>query len=256
MIRVYILLLLFVYIRLIGGNRLDCFSFNLECILFFITKCYSAQQSSENASNTGRKLGNQVIRKGYMSISNLGIMKGGSRDYWFVLSSETLSWYKDDEVFPVWSISFVVLNLNISFLLDGRRKIRSTCWIWMDWSCVISNKDSCLVGMPLAFLTKTVATCTRFRKSLCACSLLRILYLCILSLTFQDYKQLEVSCEPQDDVDSWKASFLRAGVYPEKLSDTTNGEESADRENSASMDPQLERQVHKKQKVLKHLLQS
>lgn len=59
----------------------------------------------------------------------------------------------------------------------------------------------------------------------------------------QDYKQLDLSCETQDDVDSWKASFLRAGVYPEKLSDTTNGEDSADRENSASMDPQLERQV-------------
>ena len=45
-----------------------------------------------------RKLGNQVIRKGWMSISNLGIMKGGSRDYWFVLTSENLSWYKDEEV--------------------------------------------------------------------------------------------------------------------------------------------------------------
>lgn len=42
----------------------------------------------------------------------------------------------------------------------------------------------------------------------------------------QDYKQLELSCETQDDVDSWKASFLRAGVYPEKQTDqTTNGEE-------------------------------
>lgn len=59
----------------------------------------------------------------------------------------------------------------------------------------------------------------------------------------QDYKQLDLSCETQDDVDSWKASFLRAGVYPEKLSDTTNGEDTGDRENSASMDPQLERQV-------------
>ncbi len=58
----------------------------------------------------------------------------------------------------------------------------------------------------------------------------------------QDYKQLEVSCETQEDIDSWKASFLRAGVYPEKVSDTTNGEDSAP-ENSASMDPQLERQV-------------
>ena len=40
----------------------------------------------------------QVIRKGYMAIHNLGIMKGGSRDYWFVLTSESLSWYKDEEV--------------------------------------------------------------------------------------------------------------------------------------------------------------
>jgi len=39
-----------------------------------------------------------VIRKGYMAIHNLGIMKGGSRDYWFVLTSESLSWFKDEEV--------------------------------------------------------------------------------------------------------------------------------------------------------------
>jgi hypothetical protein len=46
----------------------------------------------------GRKLGNQVIRKGYMCIHNLGIMKGGSRDYWFALTSENVSWFKDEEV--------------------------------------------------------------------------------------------------------------------------------------------------------------
>ena len=33
-----------------------------------------------------------------MAIHNLGIMKGGKRNYWFVLSSESLSWYKDGEV--------------------------------------------------------------------------------------------------------------------------------------------------------------
>ena len=37
-------------------------------------------------------------------------------------------------------------------------------------------------------------------------------------------KQLELSCETQDDVDSWKASFLRAGVYPEKSSEVMNGD--------------------------------
>ena len=41
----------------------------------------------------------------------------------------------------------------------------------------------------------------------------------------KDWKALELSCETQDDVDSWKASFLRAGVYPEKSAATaTNGE--------------------------------
>lgn len=39
---------------------------------------------------------------------------------------------------------------------------------------------------------------------------------------FQDYKQLELSCENTDEVDSWKASFLRAGVYPEKDNSETS----------------------------------
>jgi hypothetical protein len=33
-----------------------------------------------------------------------------------------------------------------------------------------------------------------------------------------------LSCESTDDVDSWKASFLRAGVYPEKEA-APNGED-------------------------------
>lgn len=42
---------------------------------------------------------------------------------------------------------------------------------------------------------------------------------------YKDYKQLELSCETADEVDSWKASFLRAGVYPEKENAGENGEE-------------------------------
>ena len=41
---------------------------------------------------------------------------------------------------------------------------------------------------------------------------------------YKDFKTLELSCETQDEVDSWKASFLRAGVYPEKSSEIMNGE--------------------------------
>lgn len=36
------------------------------------------------------------------------------------------------------------------------------------------------------------------------------------SNVWKDYKQLELSCESLNDMDVWKASFLRAGVYPEK----------------------------------------
>lgn len=34
---------------------------------------------------------------------------------------------------------------------------------------------------------------------------------------YKDYRQLELACETQEEVDSWKASFLRAGVYPERV---------------------------------------
>ncbi|NXT58551.1 DYN2 protein, partial [Pluvianellus socialis] len=57
---------------------------------------------------------------------------------------------------------------------------------------------------------------------------------------YKDLRQIELACDSQEDVDSWKASFLRAGVYPEK--DQTENEDGA-QENTFSMDPQLERQV-------------
>lgn len=40
---------------------------------------------------------------------------------------------------------------------------------------------------------------------------------------YKDYKQLELSADSQDDVDSWKASFLRAGVYPERSTEEGGG---------------------------------
>jgi len=39
---------------------------------------------------------------------------------------------------------------------------------------------------------------------------------------YKDQKQLELSAETQEEVDSWKASFLRAGVYPEKTQQHTD----------------------------------
>jgi len=157
----------------------------------------NAQTTTQNAEKTGRKLGNQVIRKGYMAIHNLGIMKGGSRDYWFVLSSENISWYKDEEE----------KDKKYMLALDGLK----------------------LRDLESGFMT---------RRHMFA------IYNPEGRNVFKDFKTLDLSCESQDDVDSWKASFLRAGVYPEKTSaeGTSNDEESGS-VSAGSVDPQLERQV-------------
>merc|ERR1712226_1396860 len=160
----------------------------------------SAQTTTQNAEKTGRKLGNQVIRKGYMAIHNLGIMKGGSRDYWFVLTSESLSWFKDEE-----------------------------------------EKDKKYM-LPLDQLKlRDIESTFMSRRHMFA------IYQSEGRNVFKDFKTLDLSCEAQDDVDSWKASFLRAGVYPEKSSaeGTSNEGEEGRSENAGlgSVDPQLERQV-------------
>ncbi|UXI19473.1 hamartin [Sarcoptes scabiei] len=159
----------------------------------------NAQQSADNSQK--RKLGNQtgVIRKGYMCIHNLGIMKGGSRDYWFVLTSESLSWFKDEEE----------KDKKYMLSLDG-----------------LKIKD-----MESGFMSRrhTFALFNPDQRNV-----------------YKDYKQLELSCESQEEVDSWKASFLRAGVYPERSSEntTTNGSEDGISDSGvSSLDPQLERQV-------------
>uniref|UniRef100_S4RAF3 dynamin GTPase n=1 Tax=Petromyzon marinus TaxID=7757 RepID=S4RAF3_PETMA len=63
---------------------------------------------------------------------------------------------------------------------------------------------------------------------------------------YKDYRQLELACEGQEEVDSWKASFLRAGVYPERrayVKQQSESEDSTGDNFGNSMDPQLERQV-------------
>merc|ERR1719391_1688941 len=156
----------------------------------------NAQSSTQNAEKTGRKLGNQVIRKGYMAIHNLGIMKGGSRDYWFVLTSESLSWFKDEEE----KDKKFMLPLDQLKLRDVESTFMSRRHMFQLYSSEGRN-------------------------------------------VFKDFKTLDLSCETQDDVDSWKASFLRAGVYPEKSTVDTGGAEGEERSNESglgSVDPQLE----------------
>lgn len=156
----------------------------------------NAQSKTEKAQTTGtRTLGNQVIRKGHMCIQNLGIIKGGSRPYWFVLTSESLSWYKDEDEREK-KFMLPLDGLKLRDIEQGFMSRRHTFGLF----------------------------CPDGRN------------------VYKDFKQLELSCESVDDVDSWKASFLRAGVYPEKER-SPDLEERQMETPQDNLDPQLERQV-------------
>uniref|UniRef100_A0A8C7QGU5 dynamin GTPase n=1 Tax=Oncorhynchus mykiss TaxID=8022 RepID=A0A8C7QGU5_ONCMY len=152
----------------------------------------NAQQRNIH-QNKKRAIPNQVIRKGWLTI-NISIMKGGSKEYWFILTAESLSWYKDEEE----KEKKYMLPLDNLKLRDVEKGFMSTKHVFG-----VFNTES----------SRNV---------------------------YKDLRQIELACDTQEDVDSWKASFLRAGVYPEK--DQVDTEDTAPSE-TFSMDPQLERQV-------------
>ncbi|XP_058861369.1 dynamin-1 isoform X3 [Acipenser ruthenus] len=158
----------------------------------------NAQQRSSQMSKK-KAAGNQdeimVIRKGWLTINNIGIMKGGAKEYWFVLTAETLSWYKDDEE----KEKKYMLPVDNLKLRDVEKGFMSSKHIFALFNTEQRN-------------------------------------------VYKDYRQLELACETQEDIDSWKASFLRAGVYPERITQTESEENDSD-SFMHSMDPQLERQV-------------
>lgn len=166
----------------------------------FIGFSNAQQNSSSDSSSAQRKIGNQVIRKGFMCIHNLGIIRGGSKDYWFVLTAESLSWYKDQEEKDK-KYMLPIDGLKIRNVDPGFMSRRNT------FSLFYSDKN-----------------------------------------IYRDFKHLELSCESQEEVDSWKASFLRAGVYLDKSS-SGSGSGDGEHEGSSSadqmtqLDPVLERQV-------------
>ncbi|XP_075310165.1 dynamin-2 isoform X3 [Odontesthes bonariensis] len=155
----------------------------------------SAQQRN-TAANKKRAIPNQgeilVIRKGWLTI-HISIMKGGSKEYWFVLTAESLSWYKDEEE----KEKKYMLPLDNLKIRDVEKGFMSTKHVFAIFNTEQRN-------------------------------------------VYKDLRQVELACDSQEDVDSWKASFLRAGVYPEK--DQVENEEAAPAD-TFSMDPQLERQV-------------
>ena len=124
-------------------------------------------QPSQN-SEIKSKVNNQIIRKGYMGFHTGGIMKG-SKEFWFVLTTENLLWFKDD----------TEKEKKYMMPLDGLR---------------LRDLESGIFSKRFSFALFSMDGRNAFKE----------------------YRELELSCESQEHMDSWKASFLRAGVYPEK----------------------------------------
>ncbi|XP_077461043.1 dynamin-2 isoform X2 [Stigmatopora argus] len=158
----------------------------------FIGFANAQQRTAANATKK-RVMPNQVIRRGWLTI-NISIMKGGSKDYWFVLTAESLSWYKDEEE----KEKKYMLPLDNLKLRDVEKGFMSSKHVFAIFNTEQRN-------------------------------------------VYKDLRQIELACDTQEDVDSWKASFLRAGVYPEK--DQPDNEDAMVPGDTVSMDPQLERQV-------------
>ncbi|XP_051797523.1 dynamin-3 isoform X4 [Acanthochromis polyacanthus] len=201
----------------------------------------SAQQRN-TAANKKRAIPNQVIRKGWLTI-NISIMKGGSKEYWFVLTAESLSWYKDEEE----KEKKYMLPLDNLKLRDVEKGFMSTKHIFAIFNTEQRSGSCCKADMLvdccecvhffiLMILYAGVSLC--FGVRLHSQAVMFVIYL--YRNVYKDLRQIELACDSQEDVDSWKASFLRAGVYPEK--DQVENEEAAPAD-TFSMDPQLERQV-------------
>nr|CAH8841844.1 unnamed protein product [Trichobilharzia regenti] len=161
------------------------------------------QQSSEVAKNKPGNKVSSVIRKGWLSLQNVTLLRGGSKDFWFVLNTESLTWYKDDEE----------KEKRYVLLLDGLK---------------IRDIETGFFGKKHVFA----------------------LFYPDNRNVYKDYKQVELCAESTELVDSWKASFLRAGVYPAKAK--SEKVEQADNISLESSEPQLERQVE----IIRNLVDS
>uniref|UniRef100_A0A8C9WRC4 dynamin GTPase n=1 Tax=Scleropages formosus TaxID=113540 RepID=A0A8C9WRC4_SCLFO len=175
-----VLLLIEVQLSYINTNHED-----------FIGFANAQQRSSQ--MNKKSSAGNQVrvIRKGWLTINNISIIKGGAKEYWFVLTAESLSWFKDDEE----KEKKYMLPLDNLKVRDVEKSFMSSKHVFAIFNTEQRN-------------------------------------------VYKDNRYLELACDSQEEVDSWRASLLRAGVYPEKVDSENSGPSD-----TFSMDPQLERQV-------------
>uniref|UniRef100_A0A671MYK3 dynamin GTPase n=1 Tax=Sinocyclocheilus anshuiensis TaxID=1608454 RepID=A0A671MYK3_9TELE len=175
--------------------QLSYINTNHEDFIGFANAQQKTNQTSKKPS-AGNQVSHSVILKGWLTINNISLIKGGAKEYWFMLTAESLSWFKDDEE----KEKKYMLPLDNLKVRDIEKGFMSSKHVFAIFNTEQRN-------------------------------------------VYKDYRHLELACDTQDEMDSWKASLLRAGVYPEKTTVNEPKRSFEQDEGDFSMDPQLERQV-------------
>lgn len=150
-----------------------------------------AEKSVSNNENK-RTVTNQVIRKGFLRV-HTGAKLFQAKDYFFVLSTDSLSWFTDsDEKEKKYMLPLE--NLKIKDVEGGFMAKRPQFALFN-----VDNKN-----------------------------------------VYKEHKNLELSVDNAEELDTWKASFLRAGVYPER---EQRSDDPANTTEVGPVDPHMERQV-------------
>eukprot|EP01137_Pigoraptor_chileana_P026402 Opistho-2@7602 len=149
----------------------------------------NAQEKASGKSKAQKAIGNQVIRKGWLTSPSSII---GSKEYWFTLTAECLTWFKDDtereQKYVLKLDSLKIREVKSGGFSLGAKK----------FGFELFNPDQRYI--------------------------------------FKDNKSLDLYTTTAEELENWQASFLRAGVFPERETVVSDDEDS-------SLDPALERQV-------------
>ncbi|CAF2568880.1 unnamed protein product [Rotaria sp. Silwood2] len=165
---------------------------------------FAGAEKTVAAGETKRTVTNQVIRRGFLRV-HTGVKLFQARDYFFVLSTDNLSWFTDsDEKEKKYMLPLE--NLKIRDVEGGFMAKRPQFAIFN-----IEAKN-----------------------------------------VYKEHKTLELSVDNTEELDTWKASFLRAGVYPEREQPPEDPQVAAE---VGPVDPHMERQVETINKLVTSYMQ-
>jgi len=161
-------------------------------------------QSSASQESQLKNKKAELIKKGWLSTTNVGLTKGLSREYWFVLYTDALAWYKDESERD----QKYYLNIDGIKMKSNDEEEEGGGFFHRKFKINLFNPNA--------------------------------------RYLFREYRELSIIAKDEDDLEDWRASFLRAGIYNHRSEiplEDLEDENSKPKFERLFEDPQLERQV-------------